>query len=215
MIHPEWVGETCFILGGGPSLLDVPIWRLRQLKSYGRVIVINDSYRLVPDADVLYFCDAHWWQARNRDVEATFTGRKIITMVGNGNSISDVISLRNTGATGLETDPGAIRHGHNSGYAAINVAAHFGCRQIVLLGYDMHVAGTHTHWHDTPVRPVPPDMFERSLQRDMLPNFNTLKAPLEKAGVRVVNSTPASALTLWPYVPLKQVLNEIVAYAAN
>lgn len=203
MIHPEWQGETAFLLAGGPSLGSVPRIDIDRLKYYGRVIAINDSYQLVPDADVLYFCDASWWLSRKQGVANTFAGRYIITM---DNKIPGVLTLKGTGASGLETDPASIRHGHNSGYAAINLAYHFGARQIVLLGYDMRVVGHRMHWHNLPSN-IQHEEFQRILQQEMLPNFATLKAPLEQAGVQVLNATPDSALRVWPYVSLHHILN--------
>ncbi len=201
MIPPEWSGETAFLLGCGPSLRREDVEKLK----FRRVIAINDSYLLAPWADILYFCDAKWWNANRFQVNDVFRGPRIVTMQ---NAIPGVSMVRCTGDVGLETDPAAIRHGSNSGYQAINVAYHLGVKRIVLLGYDMQVPQNgKMHWCARgEVRS--PEGFHNTLQKVMLPKFDSLVKPLAEAGVIVVNCTPNSALTCWPTVTLEQVLSK-------
>jgi hypothetical protein len=206
MVPPEWMGETAFLLGCGPSLNDVPVERLR-----GRIIAINDAYLKAPWADVLYFCDLPWWRKNQHEVREVFRGRRIVTMI---NFIPGVHTLRCTGEEGLDTDPGALRSGLNGGFQAIHLAYHFGAKRIVLLGYDMRAVlpvgresqneNKLVHW-----RPRTGDNAARQehlMRTRMLPKFNSLTAPLAAAGVQVVNCTPGSALRVWPQVPLSEVL---------
>ena len=133
-IPPDWHGETAFLLAGGPSLIGFDAERLR---GRGKIITINDSYRLCPWADVIYFCDKSWWYKHRAEIQQVFTGGCIVTL--ENRQIEGMHSLRSSGKTGLETaDHSAIRTGGNSGYQAIGVAAHLGAARIVLLGYDMH-----------------------------------------------------------------------------
>jgi hypothetical protein len=192
-----WEGQTAFILGGGPSLRSVDLGRVQ-----GRVIAINDAYRLYPAADILYFCDAAWWEGRNGrrgHVKRVFTGERIVTLE---NDFDGVLRLRNTGATGLETEPDGLRHGSNSGYQCINLAYHLGVKRIVLLGYDMRCVDGETHWGPRP-EPQSAHGFERTLQYAMLPKFESLVDPLREAGVEVLNATAGSRLTCWPIVDIQ------------
>ncbi len=198
-VPPEWTGETAFLIGGGPSLrgFDASILRGR------RVIAINNSWELAPWADVLYFCDYKWWEWHGDKVTEGFEGRYIVTP---SQILKDprgrLVTL--TGGTGLETDPGGLRHGSNGGYQAINLAYHFGAKRIVLLGYDM-TADKRTHFHDGhPTTKM--DAYRRTLEFSMLPKFPTIVEPLKKAGVEVINATPGSALKCWPYRPLEEIL---------
>ena len=50
-IQPIWRGETCFIIGGGPSLADMDWNRLAGK----RTIAINKALLSYPNADVLYW----------------------------------------------------------------------------------------------------------------------------------------------------------------
>ncbi len=197
VVAPEWTGETCFILGGGPSLRNVDVVPLRDR---GRVIAINESFRLAPWADVLYFCDKDWWLRNRAQVEEIFTGRYIVTMQ---NQFPGVKTLRCSGELGLETDPAAIRHGSNSGYQAINLAYHFGASPIVLLGYDMHVANGRTHWHQGYPDQTPTG-YAHTL-RGMAFKFQYLVSPLRAAGVKVLNVTQGSALDCFPVTTLENI----------
>src|SRR4029450_12910778 len=70
----EWPGETVFIVGGGPSVLQQDLGLLRGR----RVIVINSSFYSVPWADILYFGDYRWWnEPENKAAIAGFAGRAV------------------------------------------------------------------------------------------------------------------------------------------
>jgi hypothetical protein len=222
-VPKTWEGETVFILAGGPSLkgFDASV-----LKGKGRVITINDSWRMMPKADIHYFTDKAWWTdqiARNYWVGIGTTGQinfhdliyKGFWVCG-GSSFEDhpqVHQLKFTGQIGLETYPAGLRHGSNSGYAAINLAYLTGAKRIVLLGYDMHCIGQRTHWHNN--SPHTAAEFDGILKHSMLPLFNHLGAPLAQAGVEVINATPDSALKCWPHVPLEEVLTHFQPVAAQ
>lgn len=204
-----WAGDTCVILAGGPSLSpDIAT----KLGGKVHVITINDSWRLFPFADALYFGDAAWWQMQKdmnlRTVEGRFSFHDMIYK-GFWVTIADfaehpqVRCLWSTGQEGLETNPVALRTGSNSGYAAINLAYLYGAKRIILLGYDMKCQGEKTHWHNGPRERA--GVFSVALNA-FLYHFESLVEPLKQAGVEVINSTPDSALKCWPYVPLEEAL---------
>lgn len=194
----EWEHETCFILGGGPSLrgFDAGV-----LAGRGRVIAINNAYLLAPWADVLFYCDRSWWQAHRAEALRVFRGRYRVSI---GTSEDGTLLLRSTGVEGLERRPDSLKHGGNSGYLAIGLAYHFGASRIVLLGYDMHTNGTETHWH-----PGHPNWTPESQAKALagyVPHFASLVTPLKAAGVEILNATPGSALMCFPFAPLAEIL---------
>ena len=206
IVPPIWTGTTCYILGCGYSLASTPT----KLLSGRHVIAVNDSYIRYPSANVLYFCDGQkWWNDNCEEVREHFRGHYIVTSHRDSPppKIPGVCVLRLTEKTGLETDPGMLRHGANSGYQAINLAFHFGARRIVLLGMDMHATNGYSHWRRRNREPSP-HSFHQILQRHMLPNFPSLVTPLQEAGVEVLNCTPGSALQCWPMRDLHEVLQE-------
>lgn len=195
MIAAAWRGETAFLLGCGPSIRAADVERLRGR----RVIAINDSVFLAPCADVLYACDTHWWQTRAPRL-AGYRGLRVTLA-----DVPGTLRLRNTGETGLETEPDGLRTGKNSGYQAINLAYHLGATSIVLLGYDMRLGRAgELHWNARPERQTAAG-FARTLSL-MLPMFDTLVEPLRRAGVEVLNATPGSALRCWPMVRLESLM---------
>jgi hypothetical protein len=202
-------GETIYLLAGGPSLQG---FDPKPLKGK-TVITINDSWRVFPGAKVHYFCDHRWWQDQIAINRRSLDGlRDFHEMIYKGFWVAgnyrfadhpQVRCLMLSGQCGLEKDPGKLCHGSNSGYQAINLAYHLGAKRVVLLGYDMKVAPNgRTHWHNE----NRPDDFGTILMKSMLPPFNTLVEPLKEAKVEVINATPDSALTCWPYRPLMGIL---------
>lgn len=209
VVPPEWVGETCVILAGGPSLEGFDAHCLASL----RVIAINESYRLWPSSDVLYWADIKWWNRRCQDVAYTFSGRYIVTVAEKVNG--PVKQLRNTGVEGFDPDPGALRTGANSGYQAIHLAVHFGAKRIILLGYDMQVDRARTHWHEGHPGQQPSSL-QATLTQTFLPKFQGLVEPLRERGIEVIISdyrrvpdTPLTwAMQDWPARTLDSVLAE-------
>ena len=63
-IVSDWTGEPCIVVASGPSLDADTAHRVRMARwtDGWRVIVVNDAYRLLPRADILYACDARWWE---------------------------------------------------------------------------------------------------------------------------------------------------------
>ena len=212
-VPKDWKGQTCVILAGGPSLRKMDLLSVFVAKPKVRVITINDSWRLAPRADALFFTDAQWWHYQTaKNLRTVYGSQSFHELIYQGFWVSSarafedhpqVHYLHLTGQRGLETNPEGLRHGSNSGYAAINLAYLYGATKIILLGYDMKVSGMRTHWHDEP-RPAG---FGQVLEQTMLPNFDSLVSPLEEAGVEVINATPDSALTCWKYLPLEEALS--------
>lgn len=204
-------GAVFVILAGGPSLKDFDPSVLASV----RTITINDSWRILPTADYLYFCDKKWWQYhqdRNlRSLDNKFSFHDLIYKgfwVKGGPGFNDhpqVHALSFCGQVGLSEDPRGLCHGSNSGYAAINLAYLLGAKKIILLGYDMDFVGSVTHWHREPREE--PNEFRKTLTNSMLPLFSYLMDPLEAAGVQVINANPNSALTCWPRMELQEALN--------
>ncbi len=198
-----WPDEAVFLLGGGPSLASFDLDRLRGR----RVIALNRLWERAPWADVLYFCDQGYWCKYRDKIAAGWQGGHVVTISKAQASQPGeprIRNLRKTGNEGLDTNTGCLR-GNNSGHQGINLAYHLGAKRIVLLGYDMKVDGTKTHSHDGYGPRVTPAIVQRRLDR-MLSRIGTLVAPLAAAGVEVVNATPDSAITCWPYRSVEEVL---------
>lgn len=202
-VPKRWPGETFLLIGGGPSLTPEDVNAVRGL---ARVIAVNDAYKLAPWADVLYACDAKWWNWHQG--VPSFTGPKYAVEASDPVTFPDVQVLKNTGVDGLELDPGGLRTGLNSGYQALNLAVHLGAARILLIGYDMTTDGTRSHWFcehpDSQPSPYP----------QMREAFESLIEPLQTLGVTAINCSRRTVLTAFPCVPLETELARLRERAA-
>lgn len=213
-VEPTWRGLPAVILGSGPSLCHAQLERVRAARQADRirVIAINNGYECAPWADILYFCDIKWWTwHRARAGYRSFAGEKVtLENLELQQAEPTLRCLRNytrpasAVGQGLCTHPDGVHTGWNSGYQAINLAVHKAAALQILLGFDMKAApGGRLHWHpDHPVVDGPGVFADK-----MLPCFTALATDLAHAGVRVLNATPGSALTVFPMVELDQVLD--------
>jgi hypothetical protein len=188
--------STVVCIGAGPSLTPAEVDACR-----GRapVVVINNSYKLAPWADVLYAADRKWWDWEKG--APAFLGLKYSIAPMLAGLYPDVQVLRNTGASGLELEPTGLRTGMHSGYQAINLAVHLGAARILLLGYDLSDAPDgRKHWHpDHPGRNASP-------YPQMLAAFPSLVEPLSAIGVTVVNCSRRTVLEVFPKARLEDEL---------
>lgn len=195
---PDWRGETCIVVASGPSAKDAP---LDIAKGRARVIVINESWRLAPWADVLYAGDYRWWKANEGLPE--WTGLKVSVhhrLVENAWGIRHL--PMNRGDVMETARLGILGWGGNSGFQAVNLAAQLvGPGRVILVGFDMTLAsGVHWHGAHPQFNPKPDSIgrWRRVLDR--------AAASLAKAGTTVLNASPASALRNYPKVSLGEAL---------
>lgn len=179
------------IVASGPSLTkgDCQLVSRYRHEDKCRVIVVNDNWRMVPNADALYACDLKWWIHHWNDIE--FDGAKYTQdeQAARRFDLNHVYCV--TEGVGLCLHPGTIHGGSNSGYQAINLAYHFGARRILLLGYDFQWTGGTPHWFGEHPRPL----NQPTGLGGWIKNFTPLKDDLEAQGVRVVNCTRETALS--------------------
>lgn len=165
-----------------------------------RVIAVNDAHRLAPWADALYSSDQSWYEHYKGVPE--FGGDKYGIKPLRARSEWGVTVLDNTGVDGLELRPCGLRNGRNSGFAAINLAVHFGAKRVLLLGYDMGVSAGRSHWFgDHPSR-----IRSDSPYPSFIAAFDTIVEPLRARGVTVWNCSRSTALECFPRVSLLEAL---------
>lgn len=200
----RWNGKKVIVAASGPSLNS----NIAEICNGEIVLAVNDAIRLFPKAEVLYSCDADWWEVNNFVLD--FTGERWTS-----HSLSprnDKRNLKNQelfhiiegkDLPGFSRDPEFIHYGNNSGFQAVNLAILFGAKEIVLVGFDMRNVGDKSHFfgnHKAPLRST--SAF--SVWVDRFEKANRLLND-----VRIVNCTPNSALTCFPMMPLEQVLNPV------
>jgi hypothetical protein len=158
-------------------------------------IAVNNTYLLASDADILYASDMAWWVYHSQEA-LKFKGLKV--------TAQDCVPFRavnylvNTGKKGFDANPENIRTGGNSGYAAIHLAIQAGASRVLLFGFD--IGGK--HWHDdhvTPLRNPKQQTFDMWLDC-----FQTLADDV-KGVCEVINCTPNSRLTCFPYASFSSI----------
>lgn len=203
----HWPGETVFIVGGGPSLENFDLTGLAGR----RVIAVNNAFKLLPEADIIFFADTRWWRWYGAEIPLDYKGR-IVSVCKMADKFRDPRILRmgrdyrfdvrtkNPNPVFLSDDPTALS-GPDSGYMAINLAYLFGATRIVLLGFDMGFSDGKAHWHEDHQVPTP----ESNYSKLFLPTYPALIEALQARGVEVMRCTP-SKLDCVPEFPLDQVL---------
>jgi len=199
---PIYRGETMAIIASGPSLTQEQVDLVMELPT----IAVNDAYKLAPWADILYACDAKWWNWHNPEFAGRKVGLKWNAITGSYHANwaedihPDVWALASTGTEGLEDCPNGLKTGANSGYQAINLAVHLGAKRILLLGFDMQAVDGKNHWFGEHPDGVSPPYD------NMLLHFPSIVEPLKKRGVEVINCSPDSILDVFPKMPLEEFL---------
>jgi hypothetical protein len=196
--HAKDPQATWFVVASGPSLTAEDVSSLKGQ----HVLCINENYRMAPWADVLYACDGHWWDWH--DGAKSFKGRKITQDKGAAEKYGlEYIESRD--ADGLSRDPAYIHRGSNSGIQAINLAAHW-TRRIVLLGFDMQATGGKAHWHGK----HPGQSGDYSPWHKWMWRYELVARDAERMGVEIINATRETALRCFPRRPLLSLLPALV-----
>lgn len=96
-----------------------------------------------------------------------------------------------------------LRPPRNSGAGAVALAARWGARRIVLVGFDCQHTGGQRHWHGD----HPPGTAGNAAPKTVLKwpqQFRELKPRLR--GIQVINATRETALDVFPRAELEQAL---------
>lgn len=198
--YPDWNGETCVIVASGPSAQEVPI---DVAIGGARFMAINTSWRLAPWADILFACDASWWDHAKGCPE--FAGIKLTIDKAASARFPDVrlVNCRKPDDRLVVDEPGTVGWGGNSGFHCLNLAVQFGCSKIILVGFDMRIdAGL--HWHGRhPERMSNPNRNNVERWRRAVDGAARVIEPL---GVKVINCSPISALRNYQKMTLTEAL---------
>lgn len=168
---------TIAILATGPSMSQAVADGLAGMPR----IVVNDAFRLAPDADALCANDGGWWRVNAEALK--FQHRRFSC-----NSVDGVEKVRSTPL---------IDRNSNSALLALHVAVHyFRAKRVLLYGVDcsaargQHYFGPHTK---TWLRNTDQQGFEK-YKRQFADYARTLPD-----GVEVLNCSPLSELRVFPF----------------
>lgn len=197
-------GKDVFIVGGGASLKD---FNFNLLKDKC-VIAINRSFTKIPFAQVLYFSDYRFYMWATGELKGdeklvtefkTFKGQ--IYTIASKISEPNINIIQNTGKTGFDTISGRVKHGGNSGYAAINLAYHFGAKRIILMGYDMGFTNKQSHFHDGYISKQSETIYKRFIEP-----FKQLYDITKQLNIKIYNTNLKSNLPYFEKVKIESFL---------
>lgn len=198
----RWKGETVCIAASGPSLDSADLWEARDAGC--KVVVVNDTWRACPAADVLYAADYAWWASRAPPADS-FKGERWTTSKAWPAS-SVLLKMLNivetkTGAD-LATEP-PICTGSNSTFQAMSLAVLWGARRIIFTGLDLKCdAAGKDHWHGSYENLRSP----RNVLPTFIQAFNRVAPQLVARGVEVINASRDTALTCFPRMSMVEAL---------
>lgn len=204
-IIKDWSGPV-IVAASGPGLTKEVAWTARKARWFGpyRIIAVNDAYKLFPNSDILYACDAAWWDvhegAKNFNGErwSSFSGDK--TANDDKRACADKWGLnlvRGAHGVGFSADPDLIHYGQNSGFQAVNLAILKGATKIVLIGFDMREVNGRRHFFG----PHPSPLRNSGDYKTFIRAFERAESP-----VPIINATPGSALKCFPCMTLEEAL---------
>jgi hypothetical protein len=227
-----WEGGKCFIIGGGNSMteqfnipqevVDKVMMGINPLSTYSpylsflhdkHVIAVNEAFKLGSWIDVLFWGDDNYYKTRKTEILG-FEGLRVTCM--NEQIMSQKIKnlkrhsfkKNNDPLIGVSEDVSKVAwniHKGNSGSAAINLAVHFGVKEIYLIGFDMNLdANNNQHWHNsyhTNITTVG-GTFKRHLS-----NFPQIAEDLNRLGIKCINLNPKSAINDFEKMTVTDLIN--------
>lgn len=192
------MSKPWYIVGGGPSLKGFDWDRLDGR----RVIAVNRAFAVLPRAEIVYFTDGRIWEVYRANI-LDHRGKLVTGAAKKHVDHPRVENYRLTGLLGLDRTPGHLRHGNNSGHAALNLAYHLSARRIYLLGFDMIYTDGASHWHEGY-----PWLHRERVFDKMTPHFGAIAAELAAEGIHVWNANPDSNLAAFPFCSHEDALQD-------
>jgi len=184
-------GRTVVCAASGPSLTteDLQLARDDGLS----LIVVNNTWRLAPWADMLVAMDTAWWRKYGVEAEAGFAGLRV----------GFTVHATKWGAS-HSTWGHMVHNFGNSGAAAIAVAVRAKADAVLLIGFDAGAGPNgEMHWHadhDAPLK-NPQASIGRWPQQ-----FERVGKHAREHGVRIVNCSRRTALDCFERMSLEEAL---------
>lgn len=198
-----WEGETAWIVGGGPSLAGQDLSGLAGRK----VIALNSSYETLPEANILMFGDARWYQHHKdkpefRAFKGVVVGASRVVKMSPDRPFMRLRKFHPNDCAPPGWCPSAdgVVMGRTVLQAALNLGGHLGIARAVLLGIDMQrdAEGKSHHHSAHPWKNKPGNAsWDRQMEQ-----LKLIAAQLKKRNIEVLNASAATRLTLFPRIEL-------------
>ena len=177
----------------GPSL-PLALEHIEHIRS--PIIVVQDAFKLVPRADVVYGCDNRWWNHNGDHVPKAIERWSTHDHETNDKRAAaekyDLNIIRGGSGNTFNLDGTKIHYGSNSGFQAINLAILFGAFDIALVGFDMRKVGGKSHFFGEH-----PNGWGGGDYNTFVRDFNVAARKMPDT-IRITNHTTGSALKCFP-----------------
>lgn len=197
---PGWGGETIVIVASGPSAGNE---KLEKLEGRCKIIAINQSWQLVPFADILYGCDWDWWH-RYKGVP-NFKGMKVSIDKAACKKYPDIkrmyVEKKNDQLELIK--PGHTGWAGNSGFHAFNLAVQQLPEKIILVGFDMTIKHG-IHWHGSHQKGMN-NPREGNIKR-WIRAMDATAEIVAAMNIRVINTSMVSMLSGFEKMPLSEAM---------
>jgi len=162
-------------------------------------MVINDNYKLVPEAKYLFTADMQWWYQNYYAVPEAID---CYTLDGHPTHLEKRLEGSSKRLKGisftmcwseLSLADKKIHHGGNSGYMGIQLTAILGYTKIILIGFDHQHTYGKRHWfgdHDKTIFRVNADNVEKWVD-----SIDRLGYYLSGIGLDLINCSNETAIT--------------------
>lgn len=201
-LPPLWKGATVFILGGGPSLHDVDLSKIKHEKCIG----VNEAYTFGDWVDFTFIGNNKYY-TRHRNELKNYSGQ-IVCAGGKSYNDPNVLTVYKSNKV-CTMDRGRIGMANNSGIGAINLAMQLGAKEIVLLGFDMGLKnGVNWHKNNVTINIQKKQITEGYYESVRKVMCNRVVDIVYRAGISVYNCTPETALDCFPVMSLNEYLKE-------
>jgi hypothetical protein len=199
---PDWRDECAAIVASGPTIKKMD---LDCLKDRIHALVIKETWKRCPWAEVLYGCDAPWWM-HNKGVPG-FKGIKLCHGAQATAQYEDVhkVNIKMVDEI-LTEEPLLVGNGGNSGFQALNLLVQFGVKNVILVGFDLHDRGG-VHWYGRNTAPGMNNPMKVNFDR-WRRGYEAVKKRLKELGVEVINTSPESDLHVFKNQSLEDTMRE-------
>lgn len=142
-------------------------------------IAVNNSWQMLPTADVVFASDLSWWNEYGATVPAAAERWTTCPLAARRHQLQQFKSR-------------FLTQSYNSGQLAIELAVSRGARRVLLLGYDCSLR-TGTHWHGNHEN-------IRNPTADSVKRWHDEFARLQQwaAGIEIINCSRETALKVFP-----------------
>lgn len=197
------------VAGTGPSLTPyIAACNQARASRKARLFGCNNAiFHLELDAHLA--CNYQWWDYYADQVR-DYPCHKWTTRPESARNYPWVRYIQERWIPGLSTDTSFIAAHHGSGPQILNMALHYGCKTMLLVGWDMaHRPGLKRHFFGDGEYPEPMRHFTKGLGPNgellgLIREMETIKP--EEYGVSIINCTPGSAMTCFPMGNLEDYL---------